>query len=203
MRQTRITLKLACCASLISVAFSGCDYGPPTNTAPNAANATVPAPVAVPTTTTPSTPAAATEATPPVTTPTVPSAAVGTSFHANEEAVVELLMSVVDVPTAQAAAAPLRKLAEQQRPLIRPYWLWLVTQSNEQQNAYMLKRIEEGKKLRVKHGPGAIDKLAEIAKRPGSEDFKSALISLYQAHVDEAPRIHAANYQKLIDKLNQ
>lgn len=199
--------------SLLCLALAGCDYGPPpsqaptANTPPGNTAPTNPTPITQPTSPTPPVtpaPSPPTAAVPPEN----PAVAASVSYLENAKAVSELLVTVVDTPSAQAAAEPLRKLAEQQRPLIRPFWLWAATLSGDAKVKFANDQAIATREFEQKHGsaatgPGKQAELIRIAKEPGNEAFKSALAALFRANIDESPRTAAANYQKLLDKLNQ
>jgi hypothetical protein len=122
------------------------------------------------------------------------------AYIAVEDEMHALLGTVTDAASAQAAAPKLQALATRIRPLVRPYWLALVGLSNEEKNEFVLQRAI---KLRAAGaGPGGnIDKVTDLMKQPGGEEFKAAFVAFLRAASEEAPRLQKAAAEKQIAEL--
>jgi len=124
-------------------------------------------------------------------------------YYETEDKIRLLLDTVVDGPSANAAAPRLMELAGEFRSRIRPYWLWLAQATNDQTNKMLERRVQQLRSSGLDSKPPNPDREIEIARQPANESFKAALAAVYQAQVDQAPRRHAESAQKLLDKLNQ
>jgi hypothetical protein len=124
-------------------------------------------------------------------------------YYETEDKIAAVLDEVAGGLSPADAAPRLVALAAEFRPRIRPYWLWVATATNDQKNDMLQNR---GQMLRARHSgppPTQPQELIELARLPGNEAFKAALAAVFQAQVDEAPRLHAANAQKQLDQLKQ
>lgn len=124
-------------------------------------------------------------------------------YYETEDNIAAILDEVAKgLPPAEAAPR-LQALAGEFRLRIRPYWLWVATATNDQKSEMAQQR---GQMLAAKSSrppPLPSEKMIELARQPGNEAFKAALAATFQAQADQAPRLHAANAQKMLDQLNQ
>lgn len=123
------------------------------------------------------------------------------SYLATENEISKLLLTVTDNATAAAAAPQLEALATELRPKIRPFWLWMAQASSEEKTKFVQDRAMAAKAM--ESSPAIANRATELARQPGNEAFKAALASVYQAAIDEAPRVHAAQAQKQLDDLQK
>lgn len=110
-----------------------------------------------------------------------------------------VLTTVADGPSACAAAPRLTELAREIRPQIRPAYLWLATASDTQTMALMQEIAAQAQKETTKP-PLSESEAIELAREPGNEPFRKALVAFYQALADECPTVPAA---KAMEKLNR
>jgi hypothetical protein len=125
-------------------------------------------------------------------------------YYQSEDKIADLFEEVAGGLAPAEAAPRLTALAAEYRPRIRPYWLWAATATNDQKNEEINKRFAM---LNARHGgkPPMLrtSDMIDLARQPGNDSFKAALAALFQAQIDTAPRLHAAQAQKLLDQLNR
>lgn len=111
--------------------------------------------------------------------------AVFTNNFLREMELLEIMLSVVDDATAQAAVEPLNRLTTNSRGTTKALWLWLATDRRNQSS----RLIEESRELgRERYPEGTnVRQAMEIAKRPGNEAFRAAILRYHDQLIDESP----------------
>jgi len=187
---------------LVSLLLCGCE--PPANQVPSAPASSPPAPPPPPGTVPPSSPQ-------PVSgTGAAPSPALAplglsplAAYYNVDERVNAVLMKVTDGPSANAAADELTPLIAEIKLTLRPYLASLAAMTDEQRNAFLeekqaeaIRREQAGEVLRH-------DKLIELAREPGNEKFKAALVSMFQTLNAEGSTGIKRSATRMLEKLNK
>jgi hypothetical protein len=120
----------------------------------------------------------------PASAPSPPPAASGLSplsaYFNVDERINAVLMKVTDGPSANAAADELTPLIAELKLTLRPYIAALAAMPDEAREAFLLEKQAEA--IRREQAGEVLNhqKLIEIAREPGNEKFKAALVSMFQ-----------------------
>jgi hypothetical protein len=187
---------------LASLLLCGCE--PPANQAQSAPASSPPAPPTPPGTVPPSPPGPAPGA---GEAPSPAPAPLGLSplaaYYNVDDRINAVLMKVTDGPSANAAADELTPLIAEIKLTLRPYLASLAAMTDEQRNAFLqekqaeaIRREKAGEVLRH-------DKLIELAREPGNEKFKAALVSMFQTLNAEGSTGIKRSATRMLERLNR
>jgi hypothetical protein len=126
-----------------------------------------------------------------------------TAYVSVEERIDAVLKKVTDGPSANAAADELTPLVAEIKLKLRPYMATLAAMTDDQREAFLMeKQAEAMRREEAGEGPDH-GKLLELAREPGNEKFKAALVSMFQTLQAEGSTGIKRSAAHMLERLNR
>jgi hypothetical protein len=112
------------------------------------------------------------------------------------------LRSITDGASANAAAPELNGLTAELKLKLRPYLASIAAMSDAEQDAYLQRKTQEA--ISQKSSGNEVDHsmLIDLARQPGNEPFKAALVAMFQTMNDEGSTGIRRTATRMLEKLN-
>jgi hypothetical protein len=120
-----------------------------------------------------------------------------------EKRIDAVLRRVTDGPSANAAAAELAPLTAELKLKLRPYLASLAAMSDAERNSYVQRKTEEAISQKSSGNEVNHAALIDLARDPGNEQFKAALVAMFQTMNAEGSTGIRRMATRMLEKLNQ
>jgi hypothetical protein len=113
------------------------------------------------------------------------------------------LRSVTDSASANAAAAELNSLTAELKQTLRPHLATLAAMSDAERNDYLQRKMQEAISQKSSGNEVDHDALIDLAREPGNEQFKAALVAMFQVMNEEGSTGIRRTATRMLEKLNR
>lgn len=119
-----------------------------------------------------------------------------------EKRIDAVLRSVTDGPSANAAVGELNALTAELKLSLRPYLATLATLSDAERNAYLERKVQDAISQKSSGNEVNHSALIDLARQPGNEPFKAALVAMFQTMNQEGSTGIRRTATRMLEKLN-
>jgi len=123
------------------------------------------------------------------------------NYYTLEVRLNELMSSVVDADSALAAVGPLQRLTAETRGTTKALWLWVATAPNDQVSRVLHEKSEVFTAQFPDRNNDLHERVIEIAKQPGNEAFRAAVVRFYEQMISESPPTAGGKLSQMIQPL--
>ena len=113
------------------------------------------------------------------------------------------LRSVTDSSSANAAVVELNSLTAELKRTLRPHLATLAAMSDAERNSYLQRKMQEAISQKSSGNEVNHDALIDLARQPGNEPFKAALVSMFQVMNEEGSTGIRRTATRMLEKLNR
>lgn len=125
------------------------------------------------------------------------------AYEQLEKRIDAVLRSINDGPSANAAAAELNALTAELKLTLRPYLATLAAMSDAERNSYLERKMQQAIDQKSSGSEVDHEALIELARQPGNERFKAALVAMFQTMNEEGSTGIRRTATRMLEKLNR